>query len=168
MAHVGDKEILGETVEIHADQYGSWRIMLPPPEGEEGRSEAIGSSDKSLDAAMNAARAELNKRRVKVEVNFITKSGKPGTATHIDHRSRSVIARVGDAPAKLSPHEKSFKPDIPFDVLRDYLARAEEMQELARQQRAVEKEWETTVYADVKHEIDQKVNERKALAGLKR
>jgi hypothetical protein len=137
---VGTKDILGETFEIHASPYGQWQIIRPA-ETDDDRPEIIGGSDTSLDAAVTIARNTLNKQRVTVEVNFIDKLGKPGVATKIHGRTKKIMASVGGRSVQLDSYSEVFKPDIPFDVLRDYLADGETMVELGKKRKKVERDW---------------------------
>lgn len=122
--HIGDKEILGQTFEVHTDVSGGmFRIVEPAVEGEEGsRAITLGNSQ-TLAGAIAEARTELNKRKVTVAIEFKTPKGERAVATTLHGRSGKVMATVNDSRREqFDVHAKVFKSDTPqeiFDKLQD-------------------------------------------------
>jgi hypothetical protein len=97
MAHVGEIEMLGHTLAVHADAYGHWTLLLDD--------EIIGRGD-SLDKAKNAARTALNKRKVKVSVPFWTIRNEHGNAYGLHARNRTVLAEIDGKKTELDPYHE--------------------------------------------------------------
>jgi len=140
MAVVGTKEILGQEYDIDVSKYGVFYIK--DVAGEDGRSDILGSGD-TLDQATAKARIELNKRKVKVQVPFITKNGQRGMATALHGRNRKVLTTLADgAKQAVDQHTRVFKPDMPKEVLDSYLDKVQRERELTAEIRKIDKEWE--------------------------
>lgn len=116
MALVGTREINNVKVEIHASPHGNWSILMPADEeGRQGR--ALGSHATSLDAAINLARQEINRRKTKVSVPFKTREGKAGIAHSRHARSTDkILANVGDKKEQIGWRELVFQAETPQDV----------------------------------------------------
>jgi hypothetical protein len=147
MTMVGTKEILGTEVEVHADKYGTFRLV----EGDK----TIGSGD-TLDQAVTKARQELNKRKVKVEVHFKTRTGESGVATGFHGRNSTVLTRVnGEAKAyEVASARRMFPPDMPKAKLQRYLTLKEQEKTLRTEINAIEREFDYDLYTAVQKAID--------------
>lgn len=147
MTLIATKEVLGTEVEIHVDRYGSFRIM--------DDDKALGHGD-TLDAAIAKARAELNKRKVKVEVPFLTRAGEKSVATGFHARNKSVLTRVEGEAHAFEPMSarRMFPPDMPKDKLQRYLTLQEQQSKIKREINEIEREFEYDVYGAVTKAID--------------
>lgn len=158
MTHVGNKEILGQTFEVHADvQSGNFRIVAPAAEGET-RTVSLGVSQ-TLAGAVAAARTELNKRRVNVAVKFRDAKGKRLTAYSLHAGNGKVLARYDDTGTaeQFDSYARSlFKPDTPDDVMERYNAIADEIAVLKTEANEIEREWRLAdIGMTVKRAIDE-------------
>jgi len=147
MTLITTKEVLGTEVEIHVDKFGSFRVM------EDDR--ALGHGD-TLDAAIAKARVELNKRKVKVEVPFLTRAGENGVATGFHARNRTVLTRVDGESHAFEPMSarRMFPPDMPKAKLQRYLTLREQESTIKREINEIEREFEYDVYGAVTRAID--------------
>lgn len=147
MSLLGTKTVLGTEVEIHADQYGTFRINLDD--------RTIGSGD-TLDQAMTKARQELNKRKVKVEVHFMTRDGKRGIATGFHGRNRTVLTRVGgEAQAyESTTARRMFPPDMPKAKIQRYLTLKEQERTIRTEVNGIEREFDFDLYTATQKAID--------------
>lgn len=158
MALVGTKEINNVKVEIHANQYGSWSILLPADEGNERtHGLVLGSHATSLEAAINAARQEINRRKTKVSVPFKTREGVRGIAHSRHARSTDkILANVGDKKEQIGWRELVFKAETPkdvFDLLNDI---EEEQNKLRAEQRDLIKKWSFDLNTALDEAIEEK------------
>ena len=160
MVEVGLKEILGNTYEIHADSYGRWYIVTPlaenAEEDERPRNRVIGQGE-TLDAAVTAARVELNKRKVKVEVPFLTRAGEKGVAIGFHARNKTVLIRLEpNQPGALdqSTARRCFPTDMPKAKLQRYITLTTQMREMRNETNAIEREFEFDLYRATQKAID--------------
>ena len=159
MALVGTREINNVKVEIHASPHGSWSITLPADEeGKSGR--ALGNHASSLDAAINAARAEIKRRQIKVAVPFKTREGKSGIAHSRHARSTDkILANVGDKKEQIGYREQVFKPETPQSVF-DHLNEIEEEQgKLRTEHRELVQKWNLDLNKELDAAITAKAEE---------
>jgi hypothetical protein len=147
MPLLGTKEILGTEVEVHADKYGTFRIN----DGDK----VIGSGD-TLDAAVTKARQELNKRKVKVEVHFMTRDGKRGVATGFHGRNHTVLTRVGGEAQAFEPTSarRMFPPDMPKAKIQRYLTLKEQEKQIRADINAIDREFEFDLWSATTKAID--------------
>jgi len=147
MTMVGTKNILNVDVEIHVDKYGTFSLREDD--------KVLGSGD-TLDAATAKARQELNKRKVRVEVPFLTRAGEKGVATGFHARNRTVLTRVeGEAHAfETMTARRMFPPDMPKDKLQRYLTLQEQQSTIKREINQIEREFEYDLYGAVAKAID--------------
>lgn len=116
-AFVTAKEILGTKTRIYVDGNGMFEVNH---ENEESRRNHLGRGD-TLDKAVAAARSELNKRRVEVEVPFITTKGKQGIATKRHGRNNTIMARIDGKTEQVDAWNNVFKADTPREIIEEYL-----------------------------------------------
>ena len=143
----------GVDVEVHV--YSDGRFMLQTPKDDGGEMLGIGDT---LEQAKTTARKELNKRKVKVEVPFLTANGEKGTATGLHAGTRKVLTTVetysGTRSEQIETYAKRYKADTPAKVL-GRLADLREMQNKAAVEiRALDGEYQFTVGAAVKQAIE--------------
>lgn len=136
---IGERKITGTTVEIHAQPHlGKWVIRLPP--ASKGETATTLGYDEMLENALGQARAKLAKAKVKVEVPFVTRDGRRGSAYGRHAGNRDVLVRI-DGQAERISSERVLKPDTPERVT----ARLVEIEETARagqrERRQLEREW---------------------------
>lgn len=156
MAVVGEVTITGVSLEVGASAAsGNFTLSLD--------GEVIGRGE-TLDKAKAQARAALAKRRVKVEVPFVTKQGERGVAHGIHQRNRTVLVRMGasGSAAELQGYSEQFRPDIPADVLERFLEAGRAAQLLEKERSAISKEWSLDLRKAVVCAIDEAVAEQEA------
>ena len=161
MALVGKREINNVETEVHASVHGSWSIQLPADEeGKHGR--ALGTGN-SLDAAVNAARQEIRKRQVKVNVPFKTREGVKGYAHSRHARSTDKILTVMEDGKKeqMGYREQVFKADMPQDVIDHLNEIDEESNKLRAEKYAIVQEWSLDLGKAVDEAITKKAEESK-------
>jgi hypothetical protein len=139
MALVGTKEINGVECEIHADKHGSWSIK--EPDTDEGRGKSLGHSSNSLEQAIQQARTELNKRKVKVAVTFYLSDGTQGTATSIHGRTGKIMATIGGDSKQLDTYTKALRGDTPSEKVARIKEINSEMAALRTEQASIYKEF---------------------------
>lgn len=130
---ITNREIVGAPTEVFVDQYGTFHIYDAE---DEDQSRSLGHGD-TLDAAVAKARTELNRRRVEVNVEFVTVRGARGVATKRHAKNHTVMARVDGQSEQLDPSTKVFKPDTPADVVTQYMDGQEKQRKLAEQLRGI-------------------------------
>src|SRR4051812_4135534 len=147
MAKVGTTDVLGTTVEIHADVYGNWSIHT------EGNERKLGGGP-TLEAATAQARRNLNLERVDVSVRFYTLDGKKGVATKIHGKNGNILTRIGGKAEQIEPHSQVFKPDTPNSVRARYTEISKETRELRVEQREIERKYLFALGRKVREELD--------------
>lgn len=159
MALVGTEQINNVDVEIHASQYGTWTIREKGVEGSEG---VLGNGD-TVEKAKNNARTELNKRKVKVAVNFYLANGyHHGIAHGIHGRTRKILAKVGSKAMQLDSYTGALKGDTPKDV-RDHLRDIDdEISKLQREKREIVKQWNLDLSRAVDTAIKEAIEAKEA------
>lgn len=162
--HIGNKEILGATYEVHADvQSGNFRIVVPAVEGE-SRTVSLGTSQ-TLAGAIAEARTELNKRKVKVAVKFRDGRGRRLTAHGLHGGSGKVMARydADGAAEQFDTYARVFKAETPDDVMARYNEISDEVTELRREEKEIERQWKMdNIGTHVKNAIDEAVKAQAA------
>lgn len=156
------EQMSGYQVEYHASKRGSWEVTTPEAE------EILGTGD-TLEEAKNRARAQLAKRKVKVEVPFLTsRTFVRGVATGIHAGTNNVLVRTerpfarGEKTEQLTGYgsREVLRADMPDEAkFRLQVARAME-REAASKIRAIEREYGMDLRGEVREAIDREV-ERK-------
>lgn len=131
MTFIGRKDINGQEVEIHADSHGMWRLRL---DGQE-----IGNGE-TLDAATAKARNAINKRKVKVNVPFVTRGGQRGVATGFHGGTNKLLVRVDGEAMQYDRHVKVLRADTSDDMLKEMLDKRSQARKLVAEADAIEKE----------------------------
>lgn len=133
MPIVGTDTISNTEIEIHATASGTWQIYEKGHGGERDYQLSYGAT---MEQAIQRARTELGKRKVKVAIPFFTASGQRGVATGIHGRTGKVLTRVG-RPAKaeqMDTYVAVLKGDTPKEV-RDRINELDKIQMDARRER---------------------------------
>lgn len=153
MALVGKRDINNVEVEIHANKHGGWSILLPEEGGVKGRQ--LGGHASSLDLAINAARLEIKRLQVKINVPFKTREGKRGIATGRHARSHDkILTEVEGKKEHFGYREQVFKADMPQSVV-DHLNEIEdEYSKLQAEKRAIIEEWKLDLGVAVNEAIN--------------
>lgn len=155
MALIGTKDINGQEVEIHAGSSGTWRIRLDDQD--------IGSGE-TLDAATAKARNAINKRKVKVEVRFVTPLGERGVATGFHGGTGKVLTRIGDQAAQVERYAKALRDDIPDEKVQAMVSKRAQARRLMADADEIQKEYALNLAQAVEKAIDAKVAEQEAAA----
>jgi len=151
MTLVSDIEVNNIALELHADKYGNWSVL---ERHEGGKSKTLGQGD-TPDKAKNLARIELNKRKIKVEVHFITMNGESGVATGFHARNSTVLARMeGGNAEQFSSSQRVFSNRIDEDEIDRYIEIGDEIKSLQQEQRKIRDDYEIVLASEVKQAID--------------
>lgn len=147
-----NRTINGVDCEIHADLTGRWTVIEKTDEEDAPvRNRQLASAD-SIDKAVAAARIEINKRKVKVEVPFFTVNGEAGIAHGKNSRDRRILTNIG----QLEPHVTVLDPDTPLKTVKRLNAIKAERNALIRE----EKEIMTQYGMRLDHAVDRAVEEK--------
>lgn len=158
---IGTQEINKVKCIIAANTYGDFRIYIDE-NGERGQH--IGYADK-LDAAVAKARTELNKRKVKIKVPFITETGEPGFCSGLHGGNGNLMINIGGKKSQEAGRvnrSKFFDPETPKDVLKKLSDHRNAVADAQNSIRQIEKEWVINLGDLVKAEIDAKVAAKEA------
>jgi hypothetical protein len=151
MAVVDPKRVInGVECEIHADLSGRWTIYEKRDEGE-ARGRPLVSAE-SLDKAVAAARIELNKRKVRVDVPFFTTEGEAGIAHGKNSRDGRILTDIG----QLDSHATVLKPDTPANKVERMKKIRAEKAALAIEERKLLKEYSMRLDYAVDRAVDAK------------
>lgn len=149
-SHVANREINGETYEIHASEYGMWSIMMPG-EGDE-RGVELGSGD-TLDKAVANARVTINRNKVKLKIEFVTVDGEHGVATGRHGRTRQTLAVI-EGEKTTAPHT-TLRGDMPQEEIDRMIEVKERQAKLNAEMREIIKEWEFDLNKEVTRQIEE-------------
>lgn len=148
MPFIGIQEINSVRYEIHANASGGWQIREEKPD-HDGRVIGTGST---LDAAINNARQQINREKVKIAVNFVTHDGERGVATGRHGRNRTILVRVNGKAEQWEGYRVNvLRPDIPKDDIDRLLELDERIGKLQAEKREIVQEW--------KFDLDKAVDE---------
>jgi protein-arginine kinase activator protein McsA len=149
-SHVGNREINGETYEIHASQHGIWSIMMPTEDGERGVE--LGHGD-SLDKAVANARIQINKNKVKLHIEFVTTDGEHGFATGRHGRTRQTLAVI-EGEKTTAPHT-TLRGDMPQEEIDRMVEVRDRMAKLNAELREIIKEYEFDLNKEMTRQIEE-------------
>jgi hypothetical protein len=137
---VSTKELSGVPVEVKVDHYGRFYIH-----DEEGVTLGTGML---LDSAESAARQALAKRKVRVEVAFITHDGQTGVAHGLHAKTNKILGRINGKAVQIESYRRDcFQPDIPRDTMNK-----------------IEKDWQI----DLRDEIEAAIKEKAEIVEVKK
>jgi hypothetical protein len=151
-------EIAGKQVEVHASAHSMGAAFEMIFDGE-----VIGRGD-TWEKARDKARAALAKKKVRVEVPFITRSGQHGVATGINSRTRKVTAKVNttgrSASTQLEKYERVLSPQIVKDGKFEHLMELRQRErDLDREIHAIERQYEMRLGDVVEEAIEAALSE---------
>ncbi len=146
---VGSQVINNVACEIYASADGRFRV------GHDGEEYGYGET---LSAAIDKARAKINKGKTKVRVEFFSRAtGEAGIATGVHAGNGSILVeyQVEGRVVKdtLRSHESEFKPDTPKGVIETYFANRQVISDRQDDNKAIEREWTQQIGARVNEAI---------------
>lgn len=147
MALLGTREVNGVELELHANVQGTF--WLREPDGEE-----MGRGD-TLDQAVQQARTEINRRKVKVEVPFVTLKGERGIATGRHGGHGKVLARVNGKATTLDTYAAVLRGDTPPEVVAEIKRHQQAMAAARAAEFKLRQQWEIRLG----HAVDKAIEE---------
>lgn len=138
---IGTRKING--IECNVDvslSMGQWYITPPTEEGKP----AWTATGERLDEAVAKARHEINKRKVKIAVDYRTAHGDHGVATGLHGGTGNIIVRVTDPNGRERTEQipgyrtTVFRPDTPDAVLDEIRDKQTESSRLRREAERLE------------------------------
>ncbi len=156
---IGTQTIAGQSVEIHASTQGRWSITMPDTEDRS----SLGSGE-TLEAAIEQARRAIAKRKVRVEVPFITLTGDKGVATGRHAANRDILVRIGEKAERLDDYARALQPDTPAEELTKLTAAKATEKQAQREQRRIENEYKLELGRAVDAAIEAKIAEQEPAA----
>jgi len=153
MPKVGTDTILDTQVEIWADSSGSWQITMPPDEQDGRRGDVLGYGP-TLEQATARARTEMNKRRIKLHIDFVDSEGKRGYATGIHVRTRKILTEIAGEKEHLDTYVTVFRPDMPQEEIDALVKIDEGIAKLQAAKREIIDEWKFDLGKAVKDAIE--------------
>jgi len=145
------REINGEEYEIHATKHGMWSIQIPSEDGEEHRNQELGSGD-TLDKAVNNARIQINKNKVKLHIPFVTTDGEHGIATGKHGRTRDILAVI-DGNKTTAKGYQYLRGDMPKEEIDRLMLVNDRIAKLQQELREILSEYKFDLRAEVERQI---------------
>lgn len=163
--YIGTKNILGGDYAVYADARSERFYIREPNDNADEPDEELGSGE-TMKAAIAAARTALNKRKVKVAVEFRLDNGQRGTATGLHGRNRRVMVTYqSGAKDQLDHFAKPLKGATPDDVIERLAEIRRQVRELKDEEREIDREWRLDNFGThVKKAIEEKLAAQEATA----
>lgn len=155
---LNDVEILATPCEVHVTEDGVFSVYLRNrADAEDARSLA---SDVTLDAAIEKAKPEVRKRKVKVAVPFVTTSGKRGVATGFHAGTGNVLVTWADGKTEQLSRRYGNQPQhLRADTPPTKLTRLEQIREeseaLVTEAQAIRREHQLDLLTAVETAIEE-------------
>ena len=149
-----NRTINGMVCEIHADVTGNWTVVEKAEEDDDAlhpRKLTLATGN-TIDKAIAAARVEINKRKVRVEVPFFTVDGEAGVAHGRNSRDRRILTDIG----QLDSNATVLKPDTPANKVQRLREIRAQKGALHSEERALLKEYSMRL----DHAVDRAVEEK--------
>lgn len=151
MPMVGTETILGVEVEVHANSSGTWQIK------QKGDGDVLGHGS-TLEQATNNARTTINKNKVKLHIDFVTREGKRGYATGMHQRSHKILTVIQGEKVHLDHYRANvLRADTPNDELDHLKLLDEKIEKLNAERQELIAEWKFDLGEAVKEAIDKGV-----------
>ncbi len=129
---VGTDTILNQELDVYADTSGYWELKIG--------NESIGTGD-TIEKAKAKARTFLAKRKVKVEVNYLTHEGKLGACSGRHAKTRKLLVRVGNVSSQTDAYrnieQPLFKVETPREVIERCAQAKDEIRVLEQERREI-------------------------------
>lgn len=149
-------KLSGVEVDVWCSKYGTFVVTT----GDEATN--LGS-DKDLEKACNKARVQIAKRKVKVEVKFITTNGEEGVATGLHAGTGHIMARIDGTSHQITGYgarEQYLSANIPAEKMNEYNQLAQYVRDSQERMRAIVKEYGLDLKAEVEAAIQKKISDQ--------
>jgi len=133
---VTKREIIGTPTYVFVNEAGMFAIY-GETDNQVDRQQLLGRGE-TLDKAVTSARAELTKRRVEVELPFVSVRGVEGVATKRHGKNGTIMARIKGRSEQVDVSTKVFKADTPTEVIEEYIEAQEQQMERYKRLRQIE------------------------------